>query len=134
MQAIGAWLASLVIPVRVSRAALARTIRQYLGCEEVFLTGSGRGALALALRSAGIGVGDEVLLSSYTCLAVPTAVIATGATPVYSDIDLETLNVSVESTRAALSPRVRAIVVQHTRLDTRRAEIALMTTIAYAAD
>lgn len=114
MQAIGAWLASLVIPVRVSRAALARTIRQYLGCEEVFLTGSGRGALALALRSAGIGVGDEVLLSSYTCLAVPTAVIATGATPVYSDIDLETLNVSVESTRAALSPRVRAIVVQHT--------------------
>jgi hypothetical protein len=46
-----------------------------------------------ACKSAGLGAGDEVLLSSYTCLAVPTAVIAAGAKPVYSDIDAETLNV-----------------------------------------
>jgi perosamine synthetase len=70
--------------------------------------------LAACLQSAGIGPGDEVILSSYTCLAVPTAVIAAGATPTYMDIDPETLNVDAGALSAALSPRVRAIVVQHT--------------------
>lgn len=75
---------------------------------------SGRGALAACLSAAKIGSNDEVILSSYTCLAVPTALIAVGATPVYCDIDPMTLNVSLASVKAFLTNRTKAIVVQHT--------------------
>ena len=43
-----------------------------------FLFGSARSGLAAFLSAAGIGRGDEVVVSSYTCLAVPTAIVAVG--------------------------------------------------------
>ena len=96
------------------REALGAAVRGQLGDCAVFALGSARSALTACLQAARIGTGDEVLLSSYTCLAVPTAVIAAGATPVYVDIDPDTLNADAESVIAALSPRVRAVVIQHT--------------------
>src|SRR5690348_8412713 len=47
---------------------------------------SGRTALRTLLVSFGIGGGDEVIVQAFTCVAVPNAVIAVGATPVYADI------------------------------------------------
>lgn len=66
------------------------------------------------LKSAGIGVGDEVIISAYTCLAVPTAIISTGATPVYVDININNLSISIEKVKASITPATKAIVVQHT--------------------
>jgi dTDP-4-amino-4,6-dideoxygalactose transaminase len=114
LQALGAWVASCFIPAASSREALANAVRAQLGDGAVFALGSGRAALAACMKSAGLGAGDEVLLSSYTCLAVPTAVIAAGAKPVYADIDADTLNVDANVLSTAFSPRVRAIIVQHT--------------------
>lgn len=114
-QAVTCWLRGVVATRASRRAALARTVAAALGTESaIFATGSGRSAIALCLRAAGIGPGDEVLISSYTCLAVATGVVAVGATPVYADIDPDTLNVDADTVRKAMTPRVRAVIVQHT--------------------
>ncbi|WP_215387209.1 DegT/DnrJ/EryC1/StrS family aminotransferase [Polynucleobacter sp. AM-7D1] len=76
--------------------------------------GNARGALAFMLRTAGIGIGDEVIISAYTCLAVPTAILSTGATPVYVDINIDSLSINVEKIKDSVTPSTRAIVVQHT--------------------
>jgi len=93
---------------------LEAAVRQHFQSAQVFAFTSGRGALAACLSAAGVGPGDDVLLSSFTCLAVPTAVIAVGARPVYVDIDPRSLNVTPATVTARFTPRVRAVVVQHT--------------------
>ncbi len=80
----------------------------------VYTFTSGRGALAACLKFAGIQSGDEVLLSSFTCLAVPTAVLAVGAKPIYVDIDPESLNVKPKDLLAAITNKTKAVVIQHT--------------------
>jgi perosamine synthetase len=114
LQALWCWVKGVVVPAQVLRDSLSAAVRAHLGDTQIFAYGSGRSALAACLRAAGVGSGDEVLLASYTCLAVPTAVVAVGAVPVYLDIDPETLNVDAESVESALGPNVRAVVVQHT--------------------
>jgi len=111
---IFAWLAAPLASRTRRRGTLAAAVREQLGEVRVFSFGSGRGALAACLRAAGVGEGDTVLLSSYTCLAVPAAVLAAGARPEYVDIDAGSLCTPAETLIAALHPRVRAVVVQHT--------------------
>jgi len=77
-------------------------------------TGSGRQALYLLLKALGVGSGDEVIIQAFTCLAVPAPVTWLGATPVYADIDPATYNLTPETVAARISPRTKAIVVQHT--------------------
>lgn len=98
----------------VFRERLHEAISTDFAGRAAFALGSGRGALATVLRAAGVGLGAKVVLSSYTCLAVPTAVVSVGATPVYVDIDPATLNMTASDTIQALGPGVRAVVVQHT--------------------
>jgi perosamine synthetase len=87
--------------------------RRFYGAAS-FSFSSARGALAACLSAANVGPGDEVLLTTFNCLAVPTSVLAVGAKPVYCDIDPRTMNLTPESVIAAISPKTRAIVVQHT--------------------
>lgn len=77
-------------------------------------TGSARSAITLALKAAKLQEGDEVIVSAYSCLAVPTGVIAAGGTPVYVDVDPVTLNADASAIAAAVTPRTRAVIVQHT--------------------
>src|SRR4051812_20793870 len=65
------------------RAILTKQIEQLYHEGSWFVFGSARSGLAAFLTAAGVGPGDEVILSSYTCLAVPTGIVAAGATPVY---------------------------------------------------
>lgn len=81
---------------------------------KVFLLNSGRSAIYIALKSLGIGQGDEVLLQAYTCNSVPNPVLWTGATPVYADIDEETLNMDLESLKSRITEKTKVIIVQHT--------------------
>jgi perosamine synthetase len=99
---------------RTQRDECVRQIAQELGASDVRLFGSARGALTACLRAAGIGAGDEVVLAGFTCLAVPTAVGATGARPVYADIDAQTLTTALDAMLKVAGPRTRAVVVQHT--------------------
>lgn len=74
---------------------------------------TGREALYAVIRALGIGHGDEVLIQAYTCIVVPHAVIWNGAQPIYLDID-ETLNIDVDRITPAITPKTKAIIVQHT--------------------
>ncbi|MEK7085065.1 MAG: DegT/DnrJ/EryC1/StrS family aminotransferase, partial [Patescibacteria group bacterium] len=73
-----------------------------------------RGALFAILKSFGIGEEDEVIVQAYTCVAVPNAVLWAGARPIYADIDLKTFNMAPEDFAKKISPKTRAIIVQHT--------------------
>ena len=78
----------------------------------------GRVALYAILKVLGIGAGDIVLVPGYTCFAVPSAVLFTGAAPLYVDIEPATFNVSLATIQKAYShgntSRVKAVLVQHT--------------------
>jgi perosamine synthetase len=74
---------------------------------------SGTAALQLGLRAMGIGPGDEVIVPSFTFCATANAVVATGATPVFVDIDPATYCVDPVSAAAAITPRTAAIIPVH---------------------
>jgi dTDP-4-amino-4,6-dideoxygalactose transaminase len=75
--------------------------------------GSGTAALALALKAAGIGPGDEVILPANTFFATLEAVVAAGATPVLSDVDIATGSIEPASVEAAITPRTAAVIGVH---------------------
>src|SRR5687768_8321192 len=71
---------------------------------------SGTDALLLALRALGIDRGDEVITSPFTFFATAGTIHNVGATPVFVDVDPETLNISPEAVKAAITPRTRAVI------------------------
>lgn len=75
---------------------------------------SGRLALYQILKGWGIGGGDDVIVPAYTCVVVPDAVIWSGATPIYADIEEDTFNVDYRKLDRVVTGKTRAIIVQHT--------------------
>jgi perosamine synthetase len=74
----------------------------------------GRVALYAILQALGIGPGDEVVLPGFTCVVVANSVSFTGAKPVFGDIDPNSYNLDPESVRQAITPRTKALIIQHT--------------------
>jgi dTDP-4-amino-4,6-dideoxygalactose transaminase len=74
----------------------------------------GRIALHAILRAMGIGPSDEVVLQAFTCLAVPLPIIALGAVPVYVDIRRNKSNMDLSLLSGKITPKTKAIIVQHT--------------------
>lgn len=83
-------------------------------CDNPLLYFRGRVALYHLLRLLGIGKGDEVLLQAFTCVAVPEAILAVGAKPVWVDLGEGSVTADPADLRAKISPCTKAIVVQHT--------------------
>jgi len=86
-------------------------------CEASHCVGvaSGLSALELALRAAGIGRGDEVIVPAYTFIATWLAVSRVGAKPVPVDVDARTYNIDPRLAESAIGPRTAAIVPVHLR-------------------
>ena len=97
-----------------SRERLERELGIRLAGAPVLAVDSGRHALQLALQGGTIGPGDEVLLQAYTCVSVPGPVLWVGARPVYVDIRPETLTMDPEDLLGKITPRARALIIQHT--------------------
>lgn len=70
-------------------------------------------ALDLALKVLGIGPGDEVVVTPRTFLASVSCVVTVGATPVFAEVDANSQNITVESIRAVLTPRTKAVICVH---------------------
>ncbi len=85
----------------------------YCGCAHGIALANGTLALELALRSLGIGAGDEVIVPSRTFIATASAVVVCGARPVIADVDPVSQVVTAESIAAVLGPRTRAIIPVH---------------------
>jgi perosamine synthetase len=71
---------------------------------------SGTAALHCAMRALGVKPGDEVIVPALTFAASANAALYEGATPVFADVEPDTLLVDPESVRARITPRTRAIV------------------------
>lgn len=85
----------------------------YVGCRHAVAVASGTDALFLTLASLGIGPGDEVITTPFTFIATAQAIVRTGATPVFADIDPLTLNLSPSTAASAVTARTAAILVVH---------------------
>lgn len=96
-------------PVRAFEAAFA----QRLGVRFALALSSGTMALEVALRAAGIGLGDEVILSPYDWGAAVGAVLRLGAIPVFSDIDPVTYTLDPGSVATCVTPLTKVIVATH---------------------
>ncbi|HLD25686.1 MAG TPA: aminotransferase class I/II-fold pyridoxal phosphate-dependent enzyme [Candidatus Andersenbacteria bacterium] len=94
--------------------AVAQQLEAMLPQHHAVLTSSGRAAIWQTLKAFGIGAGDEVIIQAFTCLAVPAAVSWSGAKPTYADINKQTYNLDPASVAARITPRTKAIIVQHT--------------------
>ncbi len=90
--------------------AFEREFAEYLGVRHVVGVANGTDALTIALRAAGVGPGDEVIVPSYTFYASAEAIPPTGATPVFCDVEKETGNLTLASVKAVLTPRTRAVI------------------------
>ena len=75
---------------------------------------SGTAALHLAVRALGIGKGDEVIIPSFTFVAVANAVRYEGATPIFVDINPTSLNIDPVCVESAVTPHTKAIIAVHT--------------------
>jgi dTDP-4-amino-4,6-dideoxygalactose transaminase len=85
----------------------------YCGAENAVGVANGTDAITIALRAMGVGPGDEVVVPSFTFYASAEAIPATGATPVFCDIDPDTYCVTAETVRAALTPKTKAVIAVH---------------------
>ncbi len=86
---------------------------RFVGIRHALALNSGASALHLALLAAGVGPGDEVILSAYGWGQVLVFIDALDAVPVFADISLDNLGLDPASVAAKLTPRTRAIIVTH---------------------
>lgn len=70
-------------------------------------------ALELALRTLGIGPGDEVVVTPRSFIASASCVVNVGARPVFADVDADSQNITPASIAAVLTPRCKAIIAVH---------------------
>jgi dTDP-4-amino-4,6-dideoxygalactose transaminase len=70
--------------------------------------------LAAVLKALRIGRGDEVATQAFTCVAVPEAIMAVGAKPLYVDIEKNGVNMSADDLASRITGSTRALIIQHT--------------------
>jgi dTDP-4-amino-4,6-dideoxygalactose transaminase len=85
----------------------------YCGAKYCIGVGNGTDALYIALRSLGIGKGDEVITVANSFIATAEAVTMTGARVVFVDCERETFNIDLGRVASAITPRTRAILPVH---------------------
>src|SRR5438132_8268854 len=91
-------------------AELEARMRDYVEAEHVLAVSSCTAALHLSLVALGVGPGDEVITSSLTWPATANVIVHCGATPVFADVDDETLNIDPARVRELVGQRTKAIV------------------------
>lgn len=88
-------------------------LEEWLDIEHVFLTTSCTHALEMAMIVLEVGPGDEVIMPSFNFVSSANAVVLRGATPVFADINPDTLNIDVDDVARKVTPRTKAIVPVH---------------------
>jgi dTDP-4-amino-4,6-dideoxygalactose transaminase len=74
---------------------------------------NGTVAVDLAIRTLGLGDGDEILVPSYTFIATASAVLTANCVPIFVDMDENTFNIDLDHAESLITERTRAIVVVH---------------------
>lgn len=92
---------------------LEENLAEYFGCKRVLMVPNGTLALFAALKVLGIGPGDEVIVPDFTFFGSASAVVLTGAKPVFVDVDEYDFNISVASAEKSISKNTKAIMPVH---------------------
>src|SRR3989339_431986 len=90
-----------------------REFASYIGMKHAVSTTNGTTALHLALAGIGIGEGDEVIVPDFTIVSCLNAVLYTGATPVFVDVDPETFTLNPDLLEASITEKTKAIMPVH---------------------
>jgi dTDP-4-amino-4,6-dideoxygalactose transaminase len=96
---------------RVSR--FEEMMREYTGADHAIALSSCTAALHLSLLALGIGAGDEVITTPMTFAATANAIVHTGATPVFADVNRATMLIEPHAIEAAITARTKAIIPVH---------------------
>jgi UDP-4-amino-4-deoxy-L-arabinose-oxoglutarate aminotransferase len=92
---------------------LERRFAEYTGARHAVALSSATGAMHVTLLALGIGPGDEVITPSQTWVSTANMICLLGATPVFVDVDIDTLMSDLAAIEAAITPRTKAIVPVH---------------------
>ena len=93
--------------------ALEAAWSEYCGVRHTIAVANGTLALMAIFDQLGIGHGDEVITVSHTFAATANAILATGAMPIFVDIEPDTYLIDAKRIEAAITPRTRAIMPVH---------------------
>lgn len=85
----------------------------FCGVEHAVSVANGTVALHLALHAMGVGAGDEVIMPDLSFIATANATLLTGATPVFCDVDEDSLCLDPSKLEALITPRTKAIIPVH---------------------
>lgn len=102
------------IEISGNKEIVENKVKDIVGSDNLFFFNRGREAIYIALQTLGISQGNEVLVQSMTCSAVVTPVLCLGAKPIYVDISKDTFNIDIEDLKKKISPKTKALIVQHT--------------------
>lgn len=91
-------------------AQFEQAIANYVGARFAVAFSSGTSALRGACQAAGIENDDEVITTPFTFVATANAVLHTGGTPVFADIDADTFNIDPDCIKRLVTPRTKAIL------------------------
>jgi UDP-4-amino-4-deoxy-L-arabinose-oxoglutarate aminotransferase len=111
--AVSAVLRSGWITTGPKAAEFEQRFCEYVGCAGAAALSSATAGMHLALEALGIGPGDEVVTPSMTWVSTVNLIVLAGATPVFVDVDRDTLMAQPESIEACLTAKTRLIVPVH---------------------
>ncbi|MBC7777358.1 MAG: DegT/DnrJ/EryC1/StrS family aminotransferase [Phycisphaerae bacterium] len=93
--------------------AFREGLEQYLGVKHVIPCANGTDALQIAMMALDLKPGDEVIVPAFTYVATAEVIGLLGLTPVMTDVDPGTMNITAAHIEAAITPRTKAIVPVH---------------------
>jgi dTDP-4-amino-4,6-dideoxygalactose transaminase len=93
--------------------AFREELEQYLNVKHVIPCANGTDALQIALMALGLKPGDEVITPSFTYIATTEVIALLRLTPVFVEVNADNFCMNIESLRAAITPKTKAIVPVH---------------------
>ena len=91
-------------------AELEQALAAYVGVKHAITVSSGTDSLEIALRTLGIGPGDEVITVPFTWISSAEVIGLVGARPVFVDVDATTYNINVDLIESAITPQTKALL------------------------
>lgn len=110
---VGAILASANYIMGKEVLEFEKEFAEFVGVKHAISVGNGTDALVVALKSAGIGAGDEVITTTYTFFATAESISAVGAVPVFVDVERDTYNIDPSKIEEKITSKTKAIMPVH---------------------
>ena len=113
IEAVAEVLRSGWITTGSKNADLEARFRETTGCRTAVCVSSATAGMHIALKALGIGPGDEVITPSMTWVSTVNLIVLAGATPVFADVDRDTLMVTADTLESKITDRTRLIIPVH---------------------